>query len=64
MVQHSRCKQAPATLARSHGKMERDNICSRISNILGANRRLANANSSMPQENNPDAACMYVPGIL
>ena len=46
--------------ARSQGRMERDDICGRWSNISGANRRLANAKSSMLQENNPDAACMYV----
>ena len=34
--------------------------CSRWSNILGANRRLANAKSSCLQENNADAACMCV----
>ena len=32
----------------------------RWSNILGATRRLAKAKSSMLQENNLDAACMYV----
>ena len=47
--------------ARSQARMEWSNdICSRWSNILGANRRLANAKSAMLQENNPDAACMYV----
>ena len=46
--------------ARSQGRMERNDRCSRWSNVLGANRRLANANSSMLQENNPDAACVYV----
>ena len=30
------------------------------SNIFGANRRLANAKSSMFQENGLDAVCMYV----
>ena len=32
----------------------------RWSNILGANRRLANAKISMLQENKRDAACVYV----
>ena len=27
---------------------------------LGANKRLGNAKSSMLQENNPEAACLYV----
>ena len=40
--------------------MQRNGRCSRWSNILGANRRLANAKISMLQEINPDAACMYV----
>ena len=40
--------------------MERDDECGRWSNILGANTRLANAMHPMLQDNNPDAACMYV----
>ena len=41
-------------------KIEENDRCSKWSNVFGANRRLANAKSSMLQENNPDAACMYV----
>ena len=37
-----------------------DDRCSRWSNILGANRRLANAKSCMLQGNSRSAACMYV----
>ena len=37
-----------------------DDRCSRWSNILGANRRLANAKSCMLQGNRRSAACMYV----
>ena len=40
-------------------KIEENDRCSKWSNVFGANRRLANAKSSMLQENNPDAACMY-----
>ena len=46
-------RSGSARRARSQG-------CSTWSNILGANRRLANAKSSMLQENNPAAASMYV----
>ena len=44
----------------SQARMKRNDGCSRWSNIFGANRRLANAKSSVLEENNPDAACMYV----
>ena len=47
-----------ARYARSQGRMERNDRCSRWSNIWGANRRPANVKSSMLQENNPDAAGM------
>ena len=50
--------------ARSQGRMDWNDrqidVVSRWSNILGGNRRLANAKSSMLQENKRDAACMYV----
>ena len=49
---------AAARYARSQGRMERNDRCSRWSHILGASRLPANAKSSMLQENNPDAACM------
>ena len=39
--------------------MERNDGCGVWSNILCANTRLGNAKSSMLQEINPDAACMY-----
>ena len=60
-----RVADGSARYARSQGKngLERQmygSTYSRWSNILGANRRLANTKSSMLQENNPDAACMYV----
>ena len=45
-----------ARYARSQGRSERNDRFSTWSNILGANRRPANAKSSMLQENNPNAA--------
>ena len=44
--------------ARSQGRIERNDRCGRWPNIVGANRRLANAKSFILQENNPDAASM------
>ena len=50
-----------ARYARSQGRMERNDRCIGMwSYILGAKGRLVNAQSSMLQENNPDATCMYV----
>ena len=49
----------PATLAHKEEWNGKTEAVRRWSNILGANRRLANAKSSMLQEYNPDAACMY-----
>ena len=59
---HKALRVAPvsARYARSQGRMDWNDICSRGSNILGANRRLANVKNSMVQENNQDAAYMYV----
>ena len=48
-----------ACYARSQGRTERKDKRSRWSNILGSNRRLANAKSSMLQESN-HAPCTYV----
>ena len=47
-----------ATLAHKEEWIGMTDIVSRWSNILGANKRLANAQSSMLQENKRDTACM------
>ena len=63
-----RVARGSARYARSQGGMDCnyrqiDVIC-RWSNVLRANRRLANAKSSMLQENKRDAACMYTHILL
>ena len=53
----------PLTLAHKE-EIDWNDRCSRWSNVLGANRRIADAKSSMLQEIKPDAACMYVLTVL
>ena len=66
IVQGASRSGGSARYARSQVRMDWNNrqiyiyVPSRWCNILGANRRLANAKSAMLQENKRDAACMYI----
>ena len=48
------------SLGRKNGLELQTDVVGRWSSILGANRRLADAKSSMPQENKRDEAYIYV----